>query len=523
MRTADLLVLVGYLLCVFALGCWFVRKSRTTKEFVAASGAIPGWAVGLSIFGTYLSSNTFLGVPGKAYSENWNSLVFSFSLPIAAWLAAKYFVPFYRRGEAISAYEHLEHRFGTWARTYAVACYLLTQLARIGTVMFGMGLALRPLTGWDLQTIILVTGGIVTVYTLLGGIDAVIWTDVVQCVVLLGGAVAAVVVILVDMPEGPMQAISIAADAGKFGLGSFSTNPGQSTFWVVLLYGLFINLSNFGIDQNYVQKYHAAKSQKEAVRSVWLGALLYLPVSLLFFFIGSSLYSYYHTHPDELTAIKVQVAEHQINRNGLEATDQRIASVAEGLTDRDIGDRVFPWFISNRLPPGLAGLVIAGVIAAAMSTVDSSLNSSATIMLYDVYHRYVRPDADEHTSMRFLYVATLGWGAAGTCVSLAMLNVESVLDAWWRLSGVFAGGMLGLFLLGLFSRRIGSTAAVAGVLAGLLVIVWMTFSKGSSLPPTLKSPFHEHLTIVLGTCTVLGVGFVVAWLLANQKRGISSR
>lgn len=513
MRTADLVVLVVYLLGIVAFGSWFVRRSRTTKEFVAAGGALPGWAVGLSIFGTFLSSNTFLGVPGKAYGENWNALAFSFSLPIAAWLACRYFVPFYRGGQAISAYVHLENRFGPWARTYAVVCYLLTQLARMGTIMFGMALALRPLTGWDMQTIILITGGAATIYTLLGGIDAVIWTDVVQSVILLGGTIVSLGIILLGMPGGPQQAVTIAAEAGKFSLGSFSPDLTTSTFWVVLLYGLFINLNNFGIDQNYVQRYHVARSHKEAVRSVWLGAMLYIPVSMMFFFIGSSLYAFYQTHPDDLDSLRQQVAEHRMAGEG---ANGGVESIAAKLTDRDVGDRAFPRFIAKRLPPGLAGLVIAAILAAAMSSVDSSLNSSATVMFYDLYQRYIRPDVDERGSMRFLHAATLLWGLAGTGAAMAMLNVQSVLDAWWRLSGVFAGGMLGLFLLGMMSRRAGSRAAAVAVLIGIAVILWMTLSRGSRLPQALWSPFHDHLIIVFGTTVILLVGFITGRLISNR-------
>ncbi len=145
---ADLVVLAVYLAAVVGFGCWFVRKSGSTAQFMAGGGALPGWAVGLSIFGTYLSSNTFIGVPGKAYASNWNAFVFSLSLPVAAWLAVRYFVPFYRNAGEISAYHHFEKRFGAWARTYAVICYLLTQFARMGSILFGVSLALALLTGW---------------------------------------------------------------------------------------------------------------------------------------------------------------------------------------------------------------------------------------------------------------------------------------------------------------------------------------------------------------------------------------
>ena len=513
----DLVVLVGYLLGVVAFGCWFVRTSRSTRHFMAAGGTLPGWAVGLSIFGTYLSSNTFLGVPGKAFGTNWNFFVFSLSLPVAALVASRFFVPFYRRSGEISAYHHLEKRFGPWARTYAVVCYLLTQLARIGSILFGVALGLQALTGWDMATIILIAGALVTLYTLLGGIEAVIWTDVVQSVVLMGGAVVVACMVVFGMPGGPGQAIEIAAEHGKFSLGGLSANVSQSTFWVVMLYGIFINLNNFGIDQNFIQRYHTARSDAAARRSLWFGAMLYVPVSLLFFFIGSSLFSYYTAHPGMLGEVKRHVAAERLAAESVapdsDGYADRLAATAAELGAEDVGDKVLPHFIAHKLPPGLAGLLMAAILAAAMSSIDTSLNSSATVILSDIYRRYVRREAGETESMRILYAATLVWGVLGTAAALGMIGVKSVLEAWWKLSGIFAGGMLGLFLLGLISRRAKSPAAVTGVAIGVLVIVWMTFSpKWSLLPEVLRSPFHAHMIIVVGTLTIFLAGLLVSRL-----------
>lgn len=199
----DLAVLVLYLIGTVALGLWVGRKSRNPEEFMAAGRRIPAWAVGLSIFATYVSSISFLALPGKAYASNWNAFTFSLAIPITAWVAVKWFVPFYRKAGVISSYEHLEHRFGPWARTYAVLCFLLTQLARMGTILYLLALALSPLTGWSVPWLIVVTGLIVIVYTLFGGMEAVIWTDVMQSIVFIVGALACVAVIFVGMPQGP--------------------------------------------------------------------------------------------------------------------------------------------------------------------------------------------------------------------------------------------------------------------------------------------------------------------------------
>lgn len=529
MRSIDLTVLVIYLAGVFGLGCWFSKKSRNTQEFMAAGRSLPGWAVGLSIFGTYVSSIGFLGNTGKAFGENWNSWVFALSLPITAFIAVRWFVPFYRKSNEISAYSHLEHRFGPWARTYALVCYLLSQLARIGTILYLVALALAPMTGWDVKTIILVTGLLVTIYTLVGGIEAVIWTDVVQSIVLMAGALFCAALLLTGMPDGPGQLFQVASANGKFSLGSFSLNPSsvtlpEPTFWIVLVYGIFINLQNFGIDQGFVQRYITAKSDRDAKFSVWLGALLFPIISAVFFFIGTGLFSLYQTDQSLLNEVKAQVAETRLLQAGESVTAESVSAKAATLTSSDIGDKVLPHFIVHKLPAGIAGLLIAAIFAAAMSSMDTSLNSAATLYLCDIHKRYLRPGAGEKESMRVLYIATLVMGIAGTIAALAMIRVRSALDAWWNLQGIFTGGMLGLFLLGLISRRARNPDAVVSVIAGILLILWLSLSKTALWPESLANwanPVHSFMTIVLGTSTIVLVGILAgrfAWRGGRSRR-----
>jgi solute:Na+ symporter, SSS family len=495
----DVVVLAVYVLGTIGLGCFFMWRSRTTEGFTAAGRRLPGWLVGLSIFGTYVSSISFLAIPGKAFVTNWNPLAFSVALPLAAWIAVRWFVPFYRRSGEISAYHHLEHRFGVWARTYAVVCYLLTQMARMGAIMYLLALPLYHLLGWDLRTIIVITGAATTLYTMLGGIEGVIWTDALQSVVLIAGALCCAVVIPLGMPEGPSQLFHIAWQHDKFSLGSLGPGLGQATFWVVLVYGLFINLQNFGIDQTYTQRYLTAKSDREANKSVWVGALLYVPISAFFLFIGTALFAYYMAQPDLLPpSVRAEVAAGK-------------------------GDNVFPVFIVGRLPSGLTGLLIAAIFAAAMSTLSSSLNSSATLTLADLYKRFLRPRAGERESMGVLYLSTLGWGLVGTLIALALIGVESALDTWWKLSGTLGGGMLGLFLLGFLSRRATGRAALLGVIAGVPVIVWIAFSrKWTFLPSWARSPFDEFLAIVLGAIVILVVGLIVGLLATGRPASRNS-
>lgn len=483
----DLVVLTGYFMAVMGVGMAFWKRSRSVDGFTVANGGLPGWLTGLSILGTYVSSISFVALPGKAFGGNWNSFVFSLSIPLAAWIAVRWFLPFYRNSGTTSAYTHLEERFGPWARIYASACYLLTQLARIGTVTYLMALPMHVLLGWNIGAIIIVTGIVTTLYTFVGGIVGVIWTDAIQTIVLMAGALACALIMVFSLPGGFGQLVDLANANDKFSLGSFGTSLTESTFWVVLIYGLFINLQNFGVDQNYVQRYHTSSSDQEARKSIWMGGLLYVPLSALFFFIGTALFAYYTANAEALPV---------------------------AYRDGRHSDLVFPWFIVSVLPSGVTGLLVASVFAAAMSTISSSLNSTATIVLDDYYLRFLRPSANEHQKMRTLHLTTVVIGALGTIMALAMINVKSALDAWWSLAGVFSGGMLGLFLLGFISRQARSAGAMVGVTAGALTILWMSLSpRWGGAWSQWSSPFHSFLTIVFGTTAILLVGLLVTQLL----------
>lgn len=486
----DLIVFLVYMLAIVLFGASFYFKKRSSNDFITGGGKLPSWAIGMSIFATFVSSISFLALPGNAYLSNWNGFVFSLSIPVAAILAVKFFVPLYRGIKSPSAYYYLETRFGSWARTYASACYLLTQLARMGAIMYLLALPMNVLFGWSIPLIIIFTGISVLIYSIMGGFAAVIWTDAIQGIILISGALACLVLIFFSMPEGPGQVFTIAAAHDKFSLGSFGWSLSEATFWVILIYGLFINLQNFGVDQNYVQRYLSAKTDKEAVKSTLLGSLLYVPVSLLFFFIGTALFAYYQAMPELLP---------------------------EAFKGGDQADKVFPYFIVTGLPVGMTGLLIASIFAAGMSTISTSINSSATIILTDHFKKYISPDLKEKAEMRVLVIASLVMGLLSIIVAIAFNGVESALDAWWALSAIFSGGILGLFLLGFIGKNIKRSYAAIGVVLGVLVIGWMSlspviFEEGA----TFRSTFHANLTIVFGTLVIFLAGFLLsAW--ANRK------
>ena len=503
----DLSIILIYLVAMVLVGIYFSRRNKSTAQFTKASGKIPGWAIGLSLYATFLSSNTFLGVPGKAFGSNWNAFVFSLSMPLAAWIASKYFVPFYRRSGEISAYTHFEHRFGPWARTYAVLCFLLTQLARIGSIFFGIALSLQALTGYDMSLIMLIMGICIIFYTVLGGMEAIIWTEVVQAILITLGALLILYLVIAGTPGGISKVIEIGQKDQKFSLGGLSPDFTQSTFWVILLYGFFMNLNNFGMDQNYVQRYHTASSAKGAAKSVWLCVKLYVPISLLFFVIGTCLYAFYQMNPGLTDTIRLQAAAERLPQS---ASHGEIVRTAASLSPSDFGDKVMPHFMVTRLPAGLLGLIISGILAAAMSTISSGMNASATVFTEDIYKRYFNKKSADKKSLNVLYIATFVCGILGMGVGISMIGISSVLDIWWELSGIFAAGMLGLFLLGLISRRTGNVEAFIATIIGILVIVWMALPQ--LIPDeygSLRNPLDKNMVIVIGTLVIFFSGVLI--------------
>ena len=482
MRAIDLLILLAYLAGVTVFGCsfYFRKSAKGTAGFVSGGGRVPSWAIGLSIFATLVSSISFLALPAKAFASNWNALVFSFAVPLTAIVAAFAFVPLYRNLNSVSAYAFLEKRFGPWARMYGSVCFLVMQTARSGVILYLLALLLRTLFGWSVPAIILGVGLTTCIYSMLGGVLAVIWTDAIQSIVLIAGTLLCIGVLVFTMPDGFAAAASRVWAEGKISLGSFSFSDwAGETFWVTFIYAIFINLQNLGIDQSYTQRYISAKDKCGAVKSVCLGSFLYLPVTFCFVAIGTLLWAYYAGRPDTLPA--------------------EVAAVK---------DSVFPYFIVHSLPPGVTGLLVAAITAAAMSTISTTLNSGATVIMEDWFLRYVRRDASERSCVAVLRASTVALGLVSVAIALAVIGVESALSTWWMLQSVLSGGMLGLFLLGWVSRRVYPWQAVVATLLGIAVVAWVVFCQ---------KLFHANLAIVFGTAVLFASGLGLSLLGRTRK------
>ena len=487
MESIDLIVFLAYLIFILLLGFFFYKTKRSAKSFILGYGNIPNWVVSMSIFATFVSSISYLALPGSSFSSDWNPFVFSLSIPLASIMAIKFFVPIYRGMKSTSAYFYLEKRFGLWARVYASLCYIFTQIVRVGTILYLLAISLNFILGWKINLVIVLTGFFVLLYSLLGGITAVLWTDAIQGIILIVGAIICLILIHLKMPDGPAQIYDVAFNDNKFSLGSFSSSLTESTFWVVFIYGVFINLQNYGVDQNYIQRYLISDSDKKAKTSALMGGLLYIPVSAFFLLIGTSLYAYF--------------------------------SILGGLPEeyQIMTDKVFPFFIVNYIPAGVSGLLIASIFAAGMSTISTSFNSSSTILLEDYFNRLFRKNKSERNSMIFLYTSSLIIAILSICVALAMVNAKSVLDIWWKYASILSGGMLGLFLLGVFTKT-DNRSGVIGLFSGIIMIIFLTIYP--VINQTEEGLAHPYLTIVFGTITIFLTGSIFQLISYLNKKHI---
>ena len=482
----DVCILLLYGAVLIAMGMYYKRKCRTSEQFMVADRSIPAWAAGLAVMSAYTSSISYIATPGKAFDSNWHPIIFSLCILPVVWLVCRYAVPYYRRTRVISVYSFLEDRLGSWGRVYAALAFVLYMIGRVAVILYLASLLLSTFVPLNIAAVIIVIGLVTIVYTLLGGMEAVIWTDVMQSIVMIAGIAFCAVSLSVDVFSKPDYLIQAAFDENKFSFGSWDLSLSSRTIWVMIIYGITENLRNLLADQNYVQKYCSVPTEREAKRSVWIAMLIYIPLTAVFLYIGTALFAFYSEGGHELGA---------------------------GITK---GDQVFPYFIATQLPAGLKGLIIAAIIAAAMSTVDSALNCSATVLLLDLYKRYLRPNIEERASMAFLRLTTVVWGILGTGAALLMIRAKSTLDIWWQISGIFGGAFLGLFLLSFLRVRLRLWQGVVSIGVSLIVISWGTFAR--DLPESwqwAQCNLEEIIVGAVGTAALMAVACLFA--LINRK------
>lgn len=481
----DYLILALYGIILLGMGFYFARKMKTAGQFMTANGKIPGWAAGLAVMSAYTSSISYIATPGKAFDSDWHPIIFALCMIPVSWFAVVKIIPLYRKLNLISVYTFLEERLGSWARLYAAFSFLLFMVGRMAVILYLVALLMQPFIGGNLIWIIVAIGFVTILYTLMGGVEAVIWTDVMQSIVMIAGIIYTVIFLGNMVFLSSPALFSQAYDAGKFSWGLSDFSFDKRTIWVMIIYGLSENLRNLLADQNYVQKYATVKNTEEAAKSMKLATIIYLFLTVCFLFIGSALFYFY------------QIQD----------------SLPSNITK---GDQVFPYFIATQIPVGLKGLILAAIIAAAMSTVDSALNCSATVIWIDFLKGRFDENISEKKQMFILQTATWVWGILGTLFAIWMIQAKSALDVWWQLSGIFGGGILGLFLLALLKIKLSYFHGLVAISLSIIVISWSTFSR--NLPESfswLNSSIDPILSGVLGTIVLLFYGLIIH--VVNKK------
>lgn len=483
----DTGIILVYAVILVWMGIYFVRKSRTSEQFMVAGRSIPAWAAGLAVMSAYTSSISYIATPGKAYDTNWHPLIFALCILPVAWFVCRYIVPYYWKSKLISVYTFLEERLGNWARAYAGLAFVLYMIGRVAVILYLAGLLLSTFLPQPIVYLIIFIGVITIIYTLLGGMEAVVWTDVLQSAIMLIGILYCAFFLTSRVWVGEEPLIKSALAADKFSLGSLKFSLSGRTIWVMIIYGITENLRGLMADQNYVQKYVSVASLDDAKRSIWTAMLIYIPLTAVFLYIGSTLYAFYSSGGLPSYVIK--------------------------------SDQVFPYFIATQVPYGLRGLVIAAIISAAMSTVDSALNCSSTVSLLDFYKRYLDPDLSERKSLIFLRLATVFWGMLGTGFALLMIHAKSALDIWWQISGIFGGAILGLFLIALLRPKIRAWHGILGIIVSILAISWATFARNLPLNWTwFECRLEEIIIGAFGTAVMLIVIFSLSYVMPSRKR-----
>jgi len=479
--TANYAVLFLYLLLMLAIGWWVGRRVQGTRAFFVAEGRMGSVVVGLSLLGTYLSSLTMMALPGVSFGKD--DMLWSIQLPfliLTAFVITRWVLPRYREAGVVSVYEYLEQRVHVSARLLASTAFLALQVGRMGLVLYLPALALAITTGADLVWTIIIMGIVVTAYAVWGGIEAVIWTDAAQVIILTAGALASLFYILPAFAATGQSFGALAVEHHKLRMVEWSLDIKRvTTVWLVLQ-TVLETIRIYGTQQDMTQRYMATGSTAKANRSVWISILGYIPLGYLFYFIGAALFLYYQATAGPTMGPDIQ---------------ELIAHKRE--------DAIYPYFIVRVLPAGMAGLVIAAIWAAAQSTLASSMNSCSTVCIEDFYKRFWGRGREDQHYLRVARWLTVVWGAAQITMALLFIHIQSAQVQWTKIMGATANGVLALMALAFLPFRVRWWAAVGGFVLcyASFLVLWFT-----------KSTIHPLLWTVIGNLICFSGALLLNWI-----------
>jgi SSS family transporter len=476
LNRTDFLIIALYLAGITLFGLRFRRKQRSLRDYFLAGRDIPWWAIALSIVAAETSTLTIISVPGIAYDTNFTFLQLVMGYVVGRVVISFVLLPHYFRGDLYTAYELIERRFGRGLRSLTAGLFLLTRAAAEGVRVYAVSIVVSIAMGTGEVTSIAIITALTLVYTFEGGLAAVIWTDVVQTAIYVGGTLVGLVTILHLVPGGWAAIHAAAAGAGKLQVFDFSWNFWiPYTFWAGVIGGAFLTTASHGTDQLIVQRLLAARGQRQSVMALLSSGVWVFFQFALFLIVGVMLWAYY-----------------------------RVPSASFGRADR-----IYPTFIVSRMPHGISGLLIAAILAAAMSNLSAALNSLSSSSIMDFYVRF-RPNAEERTKMRLSRVATLFWALLLFALAVLSLNkVGRVVEVGLQIASIAYGALLGVFLLGVLTRRANQRGAMVGMVFGFGVEIYLWL--GTRVPWTWW--------VMIGTCVTFGVGYGVSWRLRESFEG----
>jgi len=491
---ADIVVLVGYFTVIVFMGIWTGRRNRGTEDYFVGGRSMPGWLVGVSILGTCISSVTYVAYPGKAFAGDWQYLVQGLMLPVVLLCGGFLLVRFYRKRVKTSVNEFLEQRFGPGVRVFSMVFLIISEIARVGMVMYLFSLVVHTITGFDLFRVIIFIGCVTIIYAVVGGIRGVIWTDLIQAAVLVSGGIITISVISSRLPAGFSGILSEAWGSGKLEIFDFSGGLVRDTFFVLALSGLANYFYFLGGNQNQIQRYQCTSTDSDALKATFLGGLASVPVWALFLLVGTAVYVYYQHFPDPDVAVYLLHGK---------------------------ADKAFPHFIATALPAGVSGLLLAGLFGAAMSSLDSSMNAASTMAVTDVYRRFINPQAPDKRAFNVARLLTLFWGVLGIALAISMIAVKVFLDFYFIIVSLVIGVITGVFFLAVASKRANGKGLITGILAGMVVSEWgiIKMLGGFEGPfAVFNFPFHDIMVGVLATVTVIVVGYLQSVLVSGKEK-----
>jgi SSS family solute:Na+ symporter len=500
----DGFILIFYLVAMISVGVYFSRKNKNIEQYFIGGRSFSGWVIGLGMVGTSISSVTFVAYPADAFKTTWIRYIPNLALPVATLIAAYLILPLFRKCNYYSVYEYLEERFGHSVRAYSSVTFLISSIVRISVILYLLTVLIYNMAGISPVNCILITGICVMIYTVLGGISAVLWTDVIQTILLFLGGIVCVGAIIFKLPGGLSEILDIGAQTHKLSFcdvsktGEFIPLPWGfamqvKTFTMMFLMGITMWLTEYSGNQALVQKYFASKSIHETRKAILVKVTASMPIWAFYMFIGTAMFVFFTKFPNN-TAKEIM--------NGTRKAEE-----------------ILPFFVVNYLPPGVIGLIIAAALSAAMGALSNTINSISTVFVVDTYKRYlVKNKSGKH----YLFMS---WATSFTASVLMILGAiiltkaktQTIQDTGLIISSILGAGVLGIYLLGFFTKVGDSRSIWVGIICTILFTCWTILANRDLLPSWLSYKYDLYYTMIFSNVIMFVTSLASALIIGRRE------